>query len=344
MSNQLSTKPKQDQNRIYLGEIVHKENSYPGKHEAIIDEPLRDEVQSRLDANRIDRANGTDVSQPSLLAGLIYDEAGERMTPSHANKKGTRYRYYVSQKLVREGRRHAPRGRRVPAGDLETLVEDRLRQFLMSEVEMFDAIEAQAADVNEGADLVGRAADLADRWPSLAPSDRRAVLSMLVERIDFMRETLEIRILPGRLPVILRDENDLRDWPRPGEDDERSITLSVPARLKRTGMETRLLIDGADGGARHKPDHSLCRVLAQAHQYRAMVMRNDGKTIAELAAEAGVGGSYFTRILRLSFLAPEIVRAILRDRHPIKLTAKRLANEVRLPMAWEDQRALLAAG
>ncbi len=80
---------------------------------------------------------------------------------------------------------------------------------------------------------------------------------------------------------------------------------------------------------------------AQAHQYHAMVMRNGGNTMAELAAEAGVGGSYFTRILRLSFLAPDIVKAILRDRHPIELTAKRLANEVRLPLAWQDQHALL---
>ena len=109
-------------------------------------------------------------------------------------------------------------------------------------------------------------------------------------------------------------------------------------------METRLLIDGAGGGARRKPDHSLCRVLAQARQYQAMVMRSGGKTMAALAAEANVGGSYFTRILRLSFLAPDVVTAILRDQHPIELTAKRLANEIRLPVAWEDQHALLGTG
>jgi hypothetical protein len=108
-------------------------------------------------------------------------------------------------------------------------------------------------------------------------------------------------------------------------------------------METRLLIDGATGGARRTPDHSLCRVLAQAHKYNAMVMRNAGKTIAELAKEAGVGGSYFTRILRLSFLAPEVVKAIVRFRHPIELNAKRLVNETRIPISWEQQRALIAA-
>ena len=66
-----------------------------------------------------------------------------------------------------------------------------------------------------------------------------------------------------------------------------------------------------------------------------------GKTMRQLAADAGVGGSYFRRILRLSFLAPEVAKAVLRDRHPIELTAKRLANEVRLPISWDEQRALL---
>jgi len=327
------------QNRIYLGEIVHKGNSYPGQHAAIIDRALWDEVQQKLVANRVDRANATDAAQPSLLAGLVYDDSGERMIPSHANKKGNRYRYYVSQGLVKGSRRSAPRGRRVPAGDLEGLVEDRLREFLTSETDLYGAIEPHVAEVNERTDFIVRAADLAKRWPKFEPSKRRAILMTLVDRIDLMRESLEVRIPPSRLLPILLDENDRRDRIRSNANNGPSTTLLVAARFKRTGMETRLLIDS--GGARRKPDHSLYRVLAQAHQYNAMVMRNGGKTMAELASEAGVGGSYFTRILRLSFLAPDVVKAILRDRHPIELTTKRLANEIRLPIAWKDQRSLL---
>ena len=266
------------------------------------------------------------------------------MIPGHANKKGTCYRYYVLQGLVKGSRRNAPRGRRIPAGDLEDLVEDRLQQFLTSETDLYGAIEPHVADVNERTDFVTRAADLARRWRSLTPAEGRAILMAFIERIDLLREALEIRIRPGRLISILLDENDRRDRIRPNEDSEPSITLSVLARLKRAGMETRFLIDGAGGGARRKPDHSLHRVLAQAHQYNAMVMRDHGKTMAVLAAEVGVGGSYFTRVLRLSFLAPDVVMAILRNRHPIELTAKRLTNEVRVPITWEDQHALLGTG
>ncbi|MCH9054199.1 MAG: recombinase family protein, partial [Proteobacteria bacterium] len=303
-------------NRIYRGRIVHKDEHYPGKHEAIVDEVLWDEVQRKLAANRIDRASGAHAAEPSLLAGLIYDDSGERMTPSHANKKGTRYRYYVSNALVRGSRRDAPRGRRVPAGDLETLVEDRLRRFLEDEAEVFAALDSPVTDVSDCRDQVARAADLAGRWPDLAPATKRQILTRLVDRIDIKRETLEIRILPGRLPAVLCGEDDPESIEQAVLDDGPTITFTVPARLKRAGMETRFLIDGPGGGPRREPDRSLLRLLSQAHRFHEMVMRIRGKTITELAEEAAVGGSYFTRILRLSFLAPDVVKTILRNRHP----------------------------
>ena len=64
----------------------------------------------------------------SLLAGMVFDENGERLTPTHAIKKGARYRYYVSASLVK-GEGKGSHGRRIPAGDLETLVIARLRDF-----------------------------------------------------------------------------------------------------------------------------------------------------------------------------------------------------------------------
>jgi DNA invertase Pin-like site-specific DNA recombinase len=72
------------QNRIYRGEITHKGNAYPAEHQPIVDEVLWDQVQAILAENRVDRATGMDAKQPSLLAGLIFDESGERLTPSHA--------------------------------------------------------------------------------------------------------------------------------------------------------------------------------------------------------------------------------------------------------------------
>jgi hypothetical protein len=228
----------------------------------------------------------------------------------------------------------------VPAGDLEALVEDRLRQFLANEAEIFGAIEAELVGANDRASLIAQGADLSWRWPDLEPSRKRAILIMLVDRIDLLRETLKIRLRPARVPDVLTDPAQPASRDRSVKEGGPTVTFTVPARLKRTGRETRLLIDGPVDGVRRNPDHGLCRLLAQAQRYRAMVMQSAGKTMGEIAAEAGVGGSYFARILRLSFLAPHVVRTILHGRQPIELSAKRLANEIQIPLAWSDQHVL----
>jgi site-specific DNA recombinase len=91
------------QNRIYRGEIVHKEQSYPGEHPPIIDQPLWDAVQAQLARNAAQHNSGARTRQPSLFAGMLFDGDGNPMTPSHAVKKGTRYRYYVSRPLITKG-------------------------------------------------------------------------------------------------------------------------------------------------------------------------------------------------------------------------------------------------
>src|SRR5947199_6709621 len=109
-------------NRIYRGEIVHKEQHYPGEHETIVDETLWDEVQAKLASNAVERSTGEKTANPSLLAGLLYDGQVHRMTPSHAVKNGMRYRYYVSQPLVRATRGTSPEGLRIAAGEIERIV------------------------------------------------------------------------------------------------------------------------------------------------------------------------------------------------------------------------------
>jgi DNA invertase Pin-like site-specific DNA recombinase len=115
------------QNRLYRGEMPHKGSAYPGEHAAIVDQALWDGVQATLAANRVERAAGGRTKRPSLLTGLLFDEAGERLTPTHAVKKGTRYRYYVSTSFLTGGGKTPSSGRRIPAGDLERLVIDCLR-------------------------------------------------------------------------------------------------------------------------------------------------------------------------------------------------------------------------
>jgi site-specific DNA recombinase len=118
------------QNRTYRGEATHKGSAYPGEHSAIVEQWLWDAVQMALSENRVARANGANTKQPSLLTGMIFDEAGDRLTPTWSVKKGTRYRYYVSTSLVTGSGPTRSTRRRIPAGNLERVVIDRLRSFL----------------------------------------------------------------------------------------------------------------------------------------------------------------------------------------------------------------------
>ena len=126
------------QNPIYRGEIRHRDRSYPGEHAAIIDQELWDKVQAQLAENTVERRRGLRAGNPSLLAGLLFDDRGHGMVPSHARKSGRRYRYYVSKPLIVEGKNKNSGGRRIPAADIERIVVNRLRLFLSDGGQVFE--------------------------------------------------------------------------------------------------------------------------------------------------------------------------------------------------------------
>ena len=120
---------------------MHKARAYPGEHEPIIDEDLWQKMQKTLAANRVGRGAGRGKTRANLLAGLIYDARGEPMTPSHAVKKGVRYRYYVSKSLLTGCGRAEGKGQRIPAANIETLVADRLRAWFADPVAVLNAVQ-----------------------------------------------------------------------------------------------------------------------------------------------------------------------------------------------------------
>ncbi|MFG1301931.1 recombinase family protein [Xanthobacter sp. V3C-3] len=331
------------QNRLYRGEISHKGMIYPGQHAAIIDEALWDKVQTLLAENRVERATRSDAAAPSLLAGLVRDEDGIALTPSHTNKKGRRYRYYVSHDLI-TGRkdvggdgdsgpkRRRSAARRIPATDLEAIVEGRLTE-LFADASAIDTIVApRARDVEERRALVARIGQLAHRWPSLRPAEKIASLHRLVKEIVVTSTAVSITIRNDAILAFVRGDAD-----PDRNDDSETFTLSVPATLKRVGMEMRHLIDAPQAPQNRKPDRSLLRLLARAQKFRDLILQGDGTSITELAAASSVTPSYFTRIIRLGFLAPDITAAILDGRQPIELSALKLSL-ANLPKDWSEQR------
>src|SRR4249920_3812709 len=126
-----------------------------------------------------------------------------------------------------------------------------------------------------------------------------------------------------------------------GANDEETELLSVPVRLRRAGREIRMVIDGTDPFATAKPNARLIKLLLRARRFNAALTQGEGIAFAALAQREGVSRSYFTRLVRLSYLAPDITQAILDGRQPRDLTAEKLLEHSRLPLAWPDQRTLL---
>src|SRR5215470_4669072 len=102
-----------------------------------------------------------------------------------------------------------------------------------------------------------------------------------------------------------------------------------------------MLIAGTDLFATAKPDARLIKLLIKARRFNAALVGSDGVPFAALAKREGMSPSYFTRLVRLSYLAPDITQSILDGRQPRDLTAKKLLEHSRLPLAWHDQRTVL---
>ena len=122
-------------NRMYLGEINHRDKSYRGEHAPIIDPSLFEAVQSKLTENRQERRRRCQSSD-ALLMGKLFDDRGNPMTPTYAIKKGVRYRYYVSCVLNQGRKEDAGSFPRVAAEAVERIVLEAIGGLPMTQFEL----------------------------------------------------------------------------------------------------------------------------------------------------------------------------------------------------------------
>jgi site-specific DNA recombinase len=198
------------QNRLYRGEVPHKGNAYPGEQPAIVDKPLWDDVQALLAVNRVERTTGARACHPSLLTGLVFDETGERLTPTYAGKKGTRYRYYVSTSLVTGAGRNRSSGRRIPAGNLEGLVINKIRTFLADPGAIIDAVDNESHNGSGCSQLIERSRQIAEELGAHASDKVKATLMALFCRVEIRSDRVEIAISRSRLTELLAGSLDLK--------------------------------------------------------------------------------------------------------------------------------------
>ncbi len=308
-------------NPIYVGRIRHKELTYSGEHDAIVSEDLWEKTQATLASNRVVRRGSINAKEPSLLSGLLFDDAGNRFAPSHAVKAGRRYRYYVQQ--TENGR-----PLRIPAREIENVVTSILCAKLVDQRWLAGLVDEESRSADGLQERFDSAAELAKHLSSDVTQSRREVICKAVDRITIREDGMTIDF---ELYAI-------------GEFNGSDATspIEVPAKFVRRGIERRFVLEGVEH-ARH-PDPALVRLVVQAHDWWDRLLSGTSATAAEIAASEGVERTYVSRILRLAFLAPDIVEAILDGTAPVSLTAERLSKHVDLPLTWSDQRRLLGDG
>ncbi len=291
-------------NRFYIGEVVYRGDVHRGEHEPILDSALFDAVQGKLAAQAVARRCRLRGS-PALLTGRIFDDGGNRMSPTHANKCGARYRYYVSQAVLQK-KPHAPGSvSRVPAAELEALVLAALRNHL------------NASGAGEQ-----------------LPDNDRDLVERHVERVTLTANHVELRLRQIVEQAQGFDAHDGASTSQPAITTMKTIAVPwsspVPAAVK---------------GIIHVPAHNtpikpgrreaLLIAIAKARNWIDDLAHGRVASFTVIARREGKAERHIRLLAPLAFLSPRIVSALLDGTAPADLTLTKLARA--LPYSWTEQ-------
>lgn len=298
-------------NPIYAGRIRHKGKIFEGQHQPIIDPARWGRIQAAMQEKAAKPRLSKQHRDPSPLAGKIFDGAGERLTPSHTKKGERRYRYYISKRLV-TGTTSAEEKQgtwRIPAGQIEGPVMDAVRAQIM-----------QLRALRQGQMISNRNhEDLDDDqiWQS-------------VQRVTVEAGVITVQ-LDAHLVADLLGRDTSSDH---GNDDTDALTISLPFRERRRGVEMKLATKGSG-----TIDETLLRNIAQAHQWYARIKQ--GASFEDIASDSNTSKRRVQQVIPLAFLAPDIVRQITLGTQPIGLTSDWLVRHG-LPTDWAAQQERIA--
>lgn len=302
-------------NPIYAGRIRHKVQVFEGQHPAIIEPPVWDQVQQLLAGGAAKARGKKHIGLRSPLAGKMFDETGDRLTPTHSKKNGRRLRYYISRRLVTDRSRAHPDAWRLPAEELEALLTDCIRsRFTRPDTALFFIQDASATEILRASDQV---AGIKTTKGYLA----------LIKRVD---------IKPGSLTLML-DRHAIAQTLecQPARIDTAALTIHSSYRMRRRGVELKLHL----GDVPPEIDKTLAQNVVKAQRWLRMII--EGKTFSQIATQAGVSKRRVQDVVDLALLAPEVLDAIASGDQPDGFTTDYLIKSG-FPASWSDQRQQFA--
>jgi site-specific DNA recombinase len=289
-------------NRIYIGEVVYRGEVHRGEHEPILDRDVFEAAQVKLAAGTVERRLRLKAS-PAVLTGRIFDDRGNRMSPTHSNKLGARYRYYASHAVIAKRKEDAGSVARVPAPEIETLVLKAVREHLRA------TNNAEHAIIAAHHDLIERH----------------------VGRIVVKPNMIEVQLVEDE-PTTLGDQNHGM-----GEDssDPRPLTLALPwAPQIFSAVKGVLHTPDPSPSLKSELRDGLLTAIGKARGWVEDLLGNRVTSFAEIAANEGKTERYIRLLASLAFISPRIVSVLIDGTAPADLTVAGLA---KLPDSWAEQ-------
>lgn len=322
-------------NPVYIGRIAHRDKTYPGIHPAIVDQDIWDRAQ-QIRANTA----RSPYNPRNLLRGLLFDAFGRPMCCAPRTMRGKEYRYYVSG-LSAWARRRGIRRMTANADGLESLILVALQE-LLSDRPRIRTLLLRLGYV--GADL--------DTLSTLGIASGQRLGELRNERLGSAYHSLisRIELTKERVKIVVRCEDVARflAWDGIGHfrRDELQVyrscecqIIDVPASVVRFRASFPVPIGPRDPGSISRPNKWLTKLIAQAREVQALVEAERELDPAALAQKANIAPWAFSRLLKLNYLAPDIIASILDGTQPAHLT-KRLLMHTELPMDWALQRRM----
>jgi site-specific DNA recombinase len=290
-------------NRFYIGEVVYRGEVHRGEHEPILDSALFEAVQAKLAAQAVARRCRL-RGLPAILTGRLFDNRGNRMSATHTNKGGARYRYYVSQAVLQRKRQPSGLVGRVAASEIEVLVVAALRKHL------------NASGAGEP-----------------LPNNDHELLERHLERVTLTPNHVELRL---RQIVETEQAHDPanNDSPRPSIASITTIAVPwsspVPAAVK--GI---IHVPAHNTPIKATRREALLIAIAKARQWIDDLAHGRAASFAVIARREGKIERHVRLLAPLAFVSPRIVSALLDGTAPADLTLAKLTRA--LPYSWVEQ-------
>jgi site-specific DNA recombinase len=294
-------------NRFYIGEVVYRGETHSGEHAPIVDRPTFEAVQAKLAENA--RARRVCVeSSPAILMGRIFDDRGNRMTPSHSNKDGVRYRYYVSHVLLQRCKKDAGRVTRVPAIQLEKLVVEAIRAGAPPDTEPKGDLSDRAVIDRYVARIIVRpdSIDIELREPTVAPAPSLPTNAPVAASPETSSTCTTVISLPWSVPAFTSVKG----------------VLHQPEAMPTLRGETR---------------DAILLAVAKARSWIDDVASGGVRSFAEIAEREGKVERHIRLLTPLAFIPPRTLAAIIDGTGPHDATVTALAQAV--PYRWDRSPA-----